>query len=59
MAENLQLHQALTTADQNKITHLDLDSMIRWVAEYALSTENDFLTFIFRTGMPGKFPNGK
>lgn len=54
MAENLTLSQALQTVDQAKIMHVDLDNTIRWVAQYALETENDAMSFIFKTGMPGK-----
>lgn len=54
MADNLTLTQALQTVDQAKIKHIDLDNTIRWVATYALETENDAMSFIFRTGMPGK-----
>lgn len=59
MAENLTLSQALQTVDQAKITHVDLDNTIRWVAQFALETENDVMSFIFRTGMPGKWPTGE
>lgn len=56
---DLELHQALTTVDQKKIQHMDLDNTVRWVAKYALETENDTLSFMFKVGMPGKFPTGE
>lgn len=56
---NLNLHQSLTTVDQGKIVKVDLDNMVRWLTRFALETENDVLSFIFKNAMPGLFPTGE
>lgn len=38
---DLNLNQALTTQQQNAIKHVDLNNLVRWVAQFALENEND------------------
>lgn len=57
---NIVLNQSYTDQQQKAVKLVDLDNMVRWVAQYTLeSPDNDYLNFLFRVGMPGKFPTGE
>lgn len=56
----LTLHQAQTDQQQAQITRKDLDCMVNWIHQFALEDDHLFgCDFIFRSGMPGKFPTGE
>lgn len=56
----MHLHQSLTEQQRNNITYKDLDCMVNWMLEFMLEDNHLFnLNFIFKYGMPGKWPTGE
>lgn len=58
---NFNYHQAITTAEQRKIFHANLNCYVNYMHQFILEdvTKYEPLMFIFKYGMPGKFPEGR
>lgn len=58
---NFNYHQALNATEQKKIFHRDLQCYVNYMHQFILddATKYEPLTFVFKYGMPGKFPEGQ